>query len=359
MVNAMSEKTILSIKKAAVWALTALGVLLAVKYIIPLFLPFLLAFFLAMLLEPIIERLRKKFNMKRGFATAFVVTLFLAVFLCGLSFAIYRLGSALSAWLRDIPESLSDFTLPTNDISQWLGRVVSTLPDNLAQPFQSMLDSLRQQASALPSRLYSRFFDIISSAASKAPSILVFILMLALGLYFISSGFPTVKNFLLRQLPRRLSARAGAIKSDVLSTIRGWGTAQLKLMGICFLELSAAFLIMRMEHALLIAAGVAIIDSLPVFGVGLVLIPWAVVSLLMGNYQQTLFIALTYAMVNLVRSCLEPKLLGQQMGLHPAATLMAVYAGYRVNGVAGMILFPISLMLLKQFNDRGWVRLWR
>lgn len=334
-------------------------ILLTVKYIIPLFLPFILAFFIAMLLEPLIERLHNRFNMKRGFASVFIVTLFLAFFLGGAIFAISRVGSALSGYLRDMPQKLGGFTLPTTDLSQRLGRFVSALPDDLAGICSNLLDSLRQQASALPSRIYSRLFDLLSSAAAKAPSILFFTLMLALGLYFISAGFPGIKNFILRQLPIRLRTKAGTIKSDVMETLKGWCKAQLKLMVICFLELSAAFLIIGLDYALLIAAAVAIVDALPVFGVGLALIPWAVVSLLMGNYQRALLIILTYAIVNLVRSCLEPRLIGQQMGLHPAATLIAVYVGYRISGVSGMILFPISLMLLKQFNDRGWVKLWR
>lgn len=355
----MTDKSHSILKKAAGWALAALVILLTIKFIIPLFWPFILAFFMALLLDPIIERLRSGFGMKRGFASVFTVTLFLVVFLGLLIFIVSRLGSALSGFLDDMPGKLSGFTLPTTDLSQRLGRIAEALPEDLAGVFRSMVDNIRQQASALPSRLYSRLFELLSSAASKAPSILFSTLMLALGLYFISAGFPTIKAFILRQLPLRLRTKVGTLKNDVLGTIKGWGKSQLKLMGLCFVELSAAFLIMRLRHALLIAAGIAVIDALPVFGIGLALIPWALVSLLMGNYRRAIMLALTYATVNLVRSCLEPRLLGRQMGLHPAATLIAVYAGSRIAGVGGMILFPILLMLLKQFNDRGWVKLWK
>lgn len=357
--DTMNGKTHSLLKKAAIWLLSALVILLTTKYIIPIFWPFILAFFISLILDPLINKLRKKFCMKRGFASAFIVALFLALFLGVASFIIMRLCSTLGSHIQHMPETLSRISIPSTDLPQRLERIASTLPAELNIIFRNMLDSLREQTATLPSRLYTRFFDFISNAASKAPNILFSVLMFALGLFFISAGLPVIRSFILRQLPAKLRTKAGTLKSDVLSTLKGWGKAQLKLMGLCFIELSAAFLLMRIQNAVLLAAGIAVIDALPVFGIGLALIPWGVFSLLIGNYRRAILIALTYALINLVRSCLEPRLLGEQTGLHPAATLITVYAGYSISGVSGMILFPIALMLLKQFNDRGWIKLWR
>ncbi len=355
----MTNKTHSIIKKAAIRLLSALVILLTIKFIIPAFWPFILAFLLAALLDTPINKLREKFSLKRGFASAFVVTMFLFLFLGGTTFIAVRLFSSLGKHLSDMPKTLSRITIPQNDLPLRLERIAEALPPELTGIFQNMIDSLQNQTATLPTRLYSRLFDFLSSAASKTPDIVFSALMLALGLYFISAGLPVIKVFLLRQLPEKFRAKVGTIKSDVVSTVKGWGKAQLKLMGLCFIELTAAFLIMRLENAILLAAGIALIDALPVFGIGLALIPWMAFSLLTGNYRRALMLGLSYALINLVRSCLEPRLLGEQMGLHPAATLITVYAGYRISGVSGMILFPISLMLLKQFNDRGWVKLWR
>ncbi len=355
----MIDKTHSILKKAVGWLLSALVILLSIKLIIPTFWPFILALLLAFLLDAPINHLRQKFHMKRGFASAFIVTLFLVLFLSGTACILIRLFFVIGNRLKDMPETLGRIVLPSTDLPQRLERIAEVLPDELSGIFRNMLENLRTQTAALPSRLYSVFFDFISNAASKAPSILFSILMLALGLYFISAGLPVIRSFILRQLPAKLRTKAGAVKSDVISTLKGWGKAQLKLMGLCFLELSVAFLLMRINNALLLAAAIALIDALPVFGIGLALIPWTLFSLFTGNYRRAVLLALTYGAVNLVRSCLEPRLLGEQTGLHPAATLITVYAGYRVSGVSGMILFPIALMLLKQFNDRGWIKLWR
>lgn len=355
----MNEKTHSILKKASIWLLSALVILLIIKFIIPTFWPFILAFLLSLLLDRPIDKLRKKFGMKRGFASALIVTLFLALFLGCASFIIIRLFSALGNHMQHMPETLSRISISSSDLPELLERITAALPKELNIIFRNMLESLRNQTAALPSQLYSRFFDFISNVASKAPNILFATLMLALGLFFISAGLPVIRSFILRQLPIKLRTKAGTLKSDVLSTLKGWGKAQLKLMCLCFIELSISFLLMRIENALLIAAGIAVIDALPVFGIGLALIPWSVFALLTGNYRRAILLALTYALVNLIRSCLEPRLLGEQTGLHPAATLITVYTGYRVSGISGMILFPIALMLLKQFNDRGWLKLWQ
>jgi len=355
----MNGKTLSIIKKISVWLFSALVIMLAIKFVIPVFWPFILAFLLALLLDPFINRLRKSFRLKRGFASAFIVTLFLALFLGAATFTAIRLFSAVGEHLKSMPETLSRIALPSTNLPQHLERITEALPDGLSGIFRNMLESLQNQTAALPSRLYTRFFDFLSSVASKAPNIMFSVLMLALALYFISAGLPVIRSFLLRQLPERLHSKTEAIKGDVLSTIKGWCKAQLKLMGLCFAELSASFLFMRLDNAIVLAAGIAVIDALPVFGIGLALIPWTIFSLLSGNYHRAAMLGITYALVNLVRSCLEPRLLGEQTGLHPAATLVTVYAGYRISGVFGMIFFPIALMLLKQFNDRGWIRLWR
>lgn len=355
----MTEKYYSKLKKAAIGLMVCLFIFICIKFIIPIFWPFILAFGLALLLDPVTNKLRKKFSLKRGFASAFVVTLFLALLLGGAAFVVIRLFSSLGEQLKNMPDTLSRITFPSTDIPRKVKGIAEALPAELTAIFSDMVSGLRSQTAQLPARIYSRAFDFISSAASKAPNIIFSSLMFALALYFFSGGLPFIKSFLIRQLPEKMRTKAGTIKGDVLSTVKGWGKAQLKLMGLCFIELTISFILMRLKNAVLLAAGVALIDALPVFGIGLVLIPWTAFSVITGNYQRAVFLGLTYALINLVRSCLEPRLLGSQTGLHPAATLITVYAGYRTSGVGGMILFPISLMLLKQFNDRGWIKLWR
>ena len=104
---------------------------------------------------------------------------------------------------------------------------------------------------------------------------------------------------------------------------------------------------------LLLAALIALIDALPVFGTGTILIPWALVLFLRGQTKTGVGLVVLYGAAALSRQALEPRLVGKQVGLNPVLTLLALYTGYRLLGVGGMIVFPITAMLLKQIWDHS------
>ena len=125
------------------------------------------------------------------------------------------------------------------------------------------------------------------------------------------------------------------------------------------LRLLVALLLLRVRGAAGLAALTALIDALPVFGTGIVLLPWALVCLLLGDTRRGLGLLVSWGLVCLVRSCTQAKLLGDQIGLDPLTSLLSVYVGWRVCGVWGMLLFPILAMILIQLNRRGVIHLWR
>ena len=129
------------------------------------------------------------------------------------------------------------------------------------------------------------------------------------------------------------------------------------LMFITFIELSVLFMAVGIDRAVLIAVITSLVDALPVLGVGTVLIPWAVFELLMGNGRLALYLIIIYCAVVIIRSILEPKIVGVHIGLPPVVTLIAAYVGYASIGVAGMILFPIIIILVKEFNDLGYINI--
>ena len=130
-------------------------------------------------------------------------------------------------------------------------------------------------------------------------------------------------------------------------------------MAMTFFELLLAFLLLRVKEPVGLAALTALVDALPVFGTGTILLPWALYCLLLGRRGRALGLAFSWALLNLVRSCTQAKLLGDQIGLDPLTSLLSVYVGWRVCGVWGMLLFPILAMILIQLNRRGVIHLWR
>ena len=152
---------------------------------------------------------------------------------------------------------------------------------------------------------------------------------------------------------------AAAIKASLLVTIGRWLRAQCVLIVITFFQLLVGLLLIRQPYALLLAVVIAFIDALPVFGTGTVLLPWAVLCCLEGNFPKGIALTALYLVIWLVRSIMEPKLMAQSAGLPPLPALAAMYIGFCAMGVAGMILGPILLLLIKQLHDGGYLRLWK
>jgi len=181
----------------------------------------------------------------------------------------------------------------------------------------------------------------------------------ALALFFTAAAYPQLMAFLRRQLSPQRRQTAAAIKASLLVTIGRWLRAQCVLIVITFFQLLVGLLLIRQPYALLLAVVIAFIDALPVFGTGTVLLPWAVLCCLEGNFPKGIALTALYLVIWLVRSIMEPKLMAKSAGLPPLPALMAMYVGFCAMGVAGMVLAPMALMLVKQLHDGGYLHLWK
>ncbi|MCR5663495.1 MAG: AI-2E family transporter, partial [Oscillospiraceae bacterium] len=211
----------------------------------------------------------------------------------------------------------------------------------------------------LPPGLVRRLLNALTRLAQRSPDALLFTVTAALGSGFISASLPQLRAFFLAQLSEPQRLRLGELTADLRKNCGGWLRAQLQLLLITFFELLAALLILRVRRPVAAAALTALVDALPVFGVGAVLLPWAAIALLRGSTRLALGLTLSYGIISLVRNALQAKLLGDQIGLAPLPSLLSAYAGWKLCGVWGALLFPLLAVTLVQLNERGVVRLWR
>ena len=340
-------------------ALAAAGVWLAFTVLLPWVLPFLLALGLAWLMEPAVKMLMGRFRLKRGLAAA-LTTAGLALLLCGaLGLVLWRVGYELALLLGRLPVLLSGLPALGNQVEDWAYRFIVALPVQLQDFAKDALDGFIRQGISLPAKLYDSLAGIAAGAAAAVPDAMLFLFTTALAAYFTSAARPQVLSFLSRQMPTSWRERLRKAVPVLKGALGGWLRAQGLLMPITFGELTAGLLILRVDLALLLAALVALVDALPVFGTGTVLLPWSLFSLLSGDWKRALGLAALYGLVSAVRSLLEPRLVGQKAGLPPLAALFVMYVGFQAFGVWGMILSPLAAVLLKQLHDSGIFRLWR
>lgn len=348
-----------TLEKAGKWALAAVLLLLAARFLLPCLLPFLLAFLAAWLLEPAVRGLTVRYHMKRGFASAACVTVLLAAIAGILWFVVSRLVYEAVEFIEELPELLSGVPPLLERLEAGAERFIQRSPAKARDYLQGAMGSLAEKAREWPAAVSGKALTKLSEWGKKAPAAVLSGATFVIGTFFISAGFPEIYKFLRRQVPERFRTRAGELKRDLLGGMGRWFRAEVTMMFVTFLELTAAFLLLRVRYAAVVAAITAAIDALPVFGTGIVLVPWAIFSFLSGETGLAVGLLAAWLTAALVRNILEPKLLGREFGLSPAAALLAMYAGFRLVGVWGMILFPPGLMMIKVMNDKGYVRLWK
>lgn len=344
---------------ALVYMGAAVGaVWLSVRFVLPWGAPFLLAFALAALLELPVRALIRR-GWRRRAASALLSLAALAAVLFGLGRLCAKGFTLLSDLLRRGPELMR---APVEALTRWEGALLAYIeaaPPEFAEVLRTALDGLAATLTDLPARLSRSALALVSRAAQGSPDMLLFAVSFGIGTYFFSASFPRVLAFLERQLPPETKRRLAGLGQELRGSLSGFFRAQLLLMGLTFLELLLAFVLLHIRAAAGLAALTALVDALPVFGTGTVLLPWAACCLLLGETGRSLGLALTWALVNLVRSAAQAKLLGDQIGLDPLASLLALYVGWQLAGVWGMLLCPLVLVTLCRLNDKGVLTLWK
>jgi len=332
-----------------------------VRYIVSWMLPFVLAIAAAALLQRPVKWLVKRTNGgKKFFSVALVIALVLTF--AGL---IALLGWLLVAWIADfvsetnIETIQSALTSVTKHVQQTLVNVLNTFSDEAGQTLMTSMESVLDKLLLTVSGWLTALAEWVLNLTKSLPKLMISFIVWVVASVFCTIDYDNIIAFFARQLPSRARELVSVSARYGVRTVSRVFRAYLLMMLVTFAELSIGFLLLSIPNAFLIAALVAVVDILPVLGTGTVLIPWSVLSLLLGDY--TLFIGLVvlYILITVVRNVLEPRLVSEQIGLNPLVTLFFMYFGLQAVGVLGLFVFPITAMVLKRLQDDGHIRLWK
>ena len=226
-------------------------------------------------------------------------------------------------------------------LRSWTLNLADRAPSGVRSLMQENLNSLFTDGAAMVDRFTGFALSFAGNLLSHVPDSALGLGTGIISAFLISAKLPRIKRWLLRRIPKeRLRAFLSVLK-QMKHTLGSWLLAQTKLMGLTLLLLLAGFLLLRIPHAPLWALGVSLVDAFPVLGTGTVLLPWSLLCLLQQDTARAVGLLGLYATITLTRSLLEPKLVGRHLGLDPLATLMALYIGYKLWGIAGMIFAPL------------------
>jgi len=130
-------------------------------------------------------------------------------------------------------------------------------------------------------------------------------------------------------------------------------------MVVTFIELAVGLSLLSVDRAITIAALIAVIDILPVLGTGGVVVPWIIVELIKGNIPFAVGLVVLYLVIIIVRNILEPKLVGNQIGLHPLVMLMCMYVGLKIFGIIGIFVLPVAVVILNHLHDNDKIHFFK
>ena len=319
----------------------ALCVWISIRILLPLCFPFLLGLGLALAAEPMTNLLCRRLKLRRGPAAGIGVTAALALLsllfllLCAL---IFRELGALMTILPDLEEAASG---GLSALSGWARDLAARVPGNMGRILSRSLSDFFSGGSRILEQGFRYVLSLTGGILSRVPNgALVFGTALISG-YMISARLPKIRQWLRQKIDSERIHRFLEGLKRVRTALFGWLKAQIKLMGLTWIILTLGLVLLRIPYGPIWAAVVALVDAFPILGTGTVLLPWALVSFLQSDIPRAVGLLGTYAVISLTRSVLEPKLLGEHMGLDPLLTLGSLYAGYRLWGFGGMILAPI------------------
>ena len=333
---------------------SALAVLAVVwltgKFLLPLVSPFLLGTALALAAEPMVRFLNRRARMPRAVSTAIGVSMafcFLALLLLTLcAFALRQLKN-LAGVLPDLEETArSGLAL----VQTRLLELASHAPQGIRPLLEDNVRTLLADSGSLLGKLTAWLLGLAGSMLSHVPDSALGLGAAIMSAFLISAKLPRIQKWFRQRIP----SQQLRVMLDSARRMRGvlgkWLLAQCKLMSLTFCILAAGLTLLRIPSSLLWALLVSLVDALPILGTGTVLVPWSVVRFLQGDTPRALGILGIYITAAVTRSMLEPKLLGKHLGLDPLVTLMALYIGYRLWGVGGMILAPLLTVAALQLR---------
>ncbi|HEY5584791.1 MAG TPA: sporulation integral membrane protein YtvI [Ruminiclostridium sp.] len=342
-----------AIKKLVLIIIIFATIYFSITYLLPFFAPFVIAILVSYINEPVI-RLLEKLKMSRKLAAIISLLVTMSALGFAITIGIIKVFDELIVLQKNINTYSNDITTQINSLIYNITNFYNALPVEITDTITKNLASL----SAKITILITAVIQYAINTASSIPKLTVFIFVTILGTYFISSDKTKISLFFFRQLPFAWRKNMSGLKKGTIKALIGYFKAMLILMGFTFIEVSVGLVILNVKYAILIALIVGIAEAIPIVGTGVVMIPWIMWHVFNGNMTLAFGLAILYILGILIRQIMEPKIIGSQIGLHPLVTLLAMYVGLKFLGILGMFIGPISIIIVKNLQDAGILKLW-
>ncbi|MDO5123070.1 MAG: sporulation integral membrane protein YtvI [Eubacteriales bacterium] len=330
-------------------------VYVGIKYVMVWFLPFVIGLVVAVCLQKPVAWLVKKTKINRTFWSLLLVLTVLCAIFAAIGLVGWQLSKEIPGFLVWIKSLVPNVKNTFATVTAWVSSVSDRLPFDLTETIGNLPGTIIDAAVSGVTGLAT---SMGKTVIVDGPGLLIACIFSIVASCYITKDYNKITNFVLLQLNDKNKELVINVKrlfvTNILYMLRGYAL----ILFITFIELLIGLSILRVEYAPILAALIAVLDILPVVGTGTVLIPWGIVSLILGDFRQGIGVLIVYVLITIIRNIIEPRIIGDQVGLHPIVTLVSMYVGLKIFGVVGMMLMPVMMIILVKLHESGIIHIW-
>lgn len=311
------------------------------------FLPFVIGWIISVIAYRPVCWLEKRVKMKRKLGSALIIVGVLAGIIFLIYFAVMKISSEVGGFIHDVPAIYQDLESGLQQIGESLNGIYVRLPGGLQNGLENAAENLNTYMGTLISKISEPTVEAAGNLAKKIPSVLVAIIVTIVSAYFFIAEREEVIQWLVKVSPESIRKRVSLVKQNFRFAVGGYFRAQFKIMGVVAVIVFFGLKILGINYSILLAILISFVDMLPFFGTGTILWPWIAYKFLVGNFKMAIGLLILYGVTQLVRQVIQPKLVGDSMGLNPMVTLILLYVGYKVGSVLGLLFaVPIGMIII-------------
>lgn len=321
-------------------------IFLLLKYVIPFFMPFLIGFFISIILKPISRLICKKSNISCKICGTLVVIITYTLLILLICIIGSKIIEAIQSFYGPSNSIYENYIMPyINKANEFTITIMSQILPNLTEQTNDIIKIITNGLNQTISTISHSIIMWIAKIGMSIPNFLIGLMFAIMSSIFISSDYNNIVSKITKLLPQNKKTLIFKTKMYTIQTITKYFKAYSILMFLTFIELIIGFFIIGIENPIGIAALVALCDAIPLIGSGIIILPWCLTLLTTGNLKLGLELIVVNLIVGILHSFLEPKILGNQLGIHPLLTLIAVYIGIKLFGFLGIIFMPIIIQI--------------
>ena len=329
-----------------------LGLCLLGRPVLELCMPFLFALLFTAATEPVLRFLHSRWKIPRGILSLMMILLVVGALGGILTALIIKGWHELAELYGNWDKMWASFQAMYLQLGEITDRILAYFPEDVQAVFHNLSDRLLAWLNEFASRLLPK----TTSAARSISSFVLAFLFFLMAWYFTAADYPGLRKTVADRTPMSLRKIWAELRRAFSAAFGGYLKAELTISLGVMIILVVGFAIMGQPYGMLLAFLLAVLDFIPILGAGTVLVPWLIVDALLGDWTKTLYLLIIWGVICLFRRVAEPKIVGDQTGLHPLLSLLAIYVGMRTAGVLGMILGPVLLIMVRNLWRAGMFR---